>query len=509
MGPYLLIRVLFGLTAWLVSPADAETVEAVLERARAAGLSATEAPQGKVLDCQGSTRYAGLDGRFRFVFAPDGRFRLEIDHELGNVVAFDGEHVMGTDRQGVTRRRVLGEADDARLVAALLGGLWLGSSPAMEVTLPDASDPDRIDVRWGDTPTMARLTLDDARLTGFERPSEAGATRWTLTQWHDVGGLKLPHEMEQLADGTIENRYVVEDARWIDDEDGLFHLDAGSTAAHSFDPEASPVLDVRRVRTGHQLVWAQLDGESAGWFIFDSGAGGLVITSSVADAHDMPVRGEVVAMGASGTSIANLRRGQSLRLGPLTLEQPVFVELDLSFLREPFGLEVAGIVGYDVLAHAVVELTPATDRIAVHDPDGYGLEGAAWSELLLDENIPTLRGRFEGEHDGLFHLDTGAGDSVTFHAPTVDRLGLLEGRELRGSRSAGVGGEGRMWNAPISSLELAGQRFEDVPARFATSDVGAFASAYTDGNLGQGLLGAATIVFDYAHGRLAWIPMGR
>jgi hypothetical protein len=476
------LRLAAGLTTLLLPLVDTETVDDVLGRSRTA--MGAESPAGQVLSWEGRTRYAGLDGRFRFVFAPDGRFRMEIHHALGHVVAFDGEQVMGTDRQGVTRRRVLTEADDALLVAALLGGSWLRPDAPVSVSLPDAGNPSRLHVSWTGSATDAQLLLDD--------------------DWRDVGGRFVPWRLEQLHDATIENRFEVERAEWIDDDQALFRLPAGSKVVHEFDSDVPAELDVRRVPSGHQLVRAKVDGELC-WFIFDSGAGGLCLSTNRADAHDMPTLGETVAVGGGGTSKASLRQGQRFGLGPLTLEDPVFVELDLSFLTEAFGVEVAGIVGYEVLAHAIVELTPSTDRIALFDPEDYELRRGRWAELLLDENIPTVRGHFEDEHDGLFHLDTGADHALTFHAPIVESLGLLEGRELRGSRSEGVGGAARMWNAPISSFEVAGQRFEDLPARFATTRTGTFAGAHTAGNIGQGLLRDATLVFDYPNERLAWI----
>ncbi len=499
------LHLALGLAVALLPQVGSDSVDDVLRRVRAATLGEAAPPDGKVLACEGSAHYAGLDGRFQFAFAPDGRFRMEVEHELGFVVAFDGERLMGTDRQGVTRAPILAEADDARLVAALLGGQWLDPDADLSISLPDATEPAHLDVRWSGSPTLAHATLENARLASFVRPSEASGTRWTLDDWRQVDGRWFPHRLDELQDGAVANHYAVENARWIDDDPALFTLEPGSTMAHAFDADIAPELEVFRVRTGHQLVRARIGDDDSGWFIFDSGAGGLVITPSVADTHAMPVRGEVVAVGASGTSTARLRRGPPLGLGPLTLAEPVFVEIDLAFLEEPFGVPVAGIVGYDILAHAVVEHTPSADRIAVYDPETYGLQDATWHELLLDENIPTLRGRFLDQHEGLFHLDTGAGDFVTFHAPTVARLDLLEGRELRGSRSQGVGGSAKVWNADITSLEVAGHRFEDLPARFATAEVGAFASAYTDGNIGLSLIGDATLVFDYLHGRLAWV----
>jgi len=140
-----------------------------------------------------------------------------------------------------------------------------------------------------------------------------------------------------------------------------------------------------------------------------------------------------------GKEAAAFRQGRLFELGPLRFENPMYVELDLSFLAGIFDEEIVGIVGYDVFARSVVELDPATGEASLHDPATYTLKGGEWRELLLDGRVPAVQASFEG-HTGLFRLDTGANGTVTFHGPTVARLDLLAGRELGSGSAGGVGG---------------------------------------------------------------------
>src|SRR5215470_7433707 len=48
----------------------------------------------------------------------------------------------------------------------------------------------------------------------------------------------------------------------------------------TFDPKAPAKLEVKRVKTGHLLVRPVINGHEAGWFIFDTGAGICVVSTS-------------------------------------------------------------------------------------------------------------------------------------------------------------------------------------------------------------------------------------
>ena len=70
------------------------------------------------------------------------------------------------------------------------------------------------------------------------------------------------------------------------------------------------------------------------------------------------------------------------------------------------------------------------------------------------------RGKIEG-HEAVFKIDTGAGGgTIAVHAPTVERLGLLEGRETSAAMSGGVGGMGAVRAGKLDTLDFAGRRFE-------------------------------------------------
>lgn len=127
--------------------------------------------------------------------------------------------------------------------------------------------------------------------------------------------------------------------------------------------------------------------------------------------------------------------------------------------------------------------------------------------MFFSGRNPAVRARFEGGHEGLFKVDTGSGDTVSMHAPAVERLKLLAGPETRESRSGGVGGSRASRTGKLAWFELAGYRFESPEVEFAGAGEGAFSDVYTTGNIGAGFLSAFRIVFDYGNKRIAFAPL--
>ena len=95
----------------------------------------------------------------------------------------------------------------------------------------------------------------------------------------------------------------------------------------------------------------------------DQPAGSMVIDPKVADQLGLPKLGEVLTVGIGGKATASFRQGKRFELGPLKLRNPVYIELDLSFLEPIFGRKIGGVVGYDVLARCVAEVETGTPFI--------------------------------------------------------------------------------------------------------------------------------------------------
>jgi hypothetical protein len=185
---------------------------------------------------------------------------------------------------------------------------------------------------------------------------------------------------------------------------------------------------------------------------------------------------------------------------------PIYGGIDLTSLSTAIGTPIIGMCGYDLFCRAVVEIDMERLRVSVFDPEKYELERGSWQELAIVGRHPCVRCSFAGG-EGLFRLDTGAApDTVTFNAPAVERLRLLEGRETRPAELRGVGGTMQAQTGTLAWFEIGGYRFLRPRVNFATAKQGAFAGTSLCGNIGGVFLAPFIIVLDYGRSRIALVP---
>lgn len=480
-----------------------------LRRAREA-VGAWSAPDA-VVEGRGRARASGAEGALVLVLAANGAFRQELSSRLPDGAGFDGQVAWTRDRTGLERVVELEEADRLELVNWVLSGHWL-ESRRVETSLASGSTPEhpRLRLHLADTPLEMTLELDPATALPAElvQEGDAGLRRWTFEEWRASGGRRLPHRWT-YEEEALTDRYEIEAYRPLPAGEASFHPTLAPPRDVHFDGAIEAELEVTRMPSGHLLVEPLLEGEFLGAFVFDTGAGISVIDRKVADELLLETLGTTTAVGVAGSTTTAYRRGATFQLGPVTIENPIYGDLDLGFLQGAFGRKIVGIVGFDLLARCVTELEPGTPRIALFDPEHYTLSGGSWQDLVLHENHACARARFEGEREGLFRLDTGATGTVTFHAPAVAALGLLRGRALAAGLSGGVGGSASSPMGELGWFELAGHRFENPRVSFSQAESGAFTDRYTTGNIGQGFLAPFRLVLDYRHDRLAFVPLAQ
>lgn len=268
-------------------------------------------------------------------------------------------------------------------------------------------------------------------------------------------------------------------------------------------------LAVTLAKPGLPLLRPLVNGKDIGWFILDTGAGAMAIAPKAAQAAGLRRAASIEAKGVAGSAQKATLEGEQFDLGPLRLQSTIYIEtaeLENSMIAEALGPDVVGVIGYDVFERAIVELDARGGVARIVSPENYPTPPGGWQELIFAERQPCVRGRFEGNREGLFAIDTGSNTSVTFYTPAVKKYGLLEGRELSDGRSAGVGGASAEKRGKLKWLEFGGRRFEDIPAAFSAATAGARSEDDADGVLGMELLREFKLVIDYSNRRIAFLP---
>jgi len=508
-----------GPQAHGVTEAPASVSELALDEVLAAAREAagrdswSELAHG--LRLTGTTDAGGVDASFELFLAADGRYRYALEGQLGRLVTFDGSEVAERVRRGPCVALELGDREGWHLAQWTHSGYWLDPACPLEITLEDETAQEvTLLVAFPDSPAPGRLVLDRATWLPQElRQLTLGEDRVTrFERYEPLAGVALARQVVSESHGQ-SIALVVRTAEGAEPDGGARYRRGEAPASDvRFDPERGPEVELKRVRSGHLLVHPLVEGRDVGWFILDSGAGQVCIDPKAADALELEEFGSVPAVGVAGAVSASYRQGHTLELGPLTLMEPVYVEIELSFLEPAFGVEIAGICGYEIFARAIVDLDLEAETLALHDPTTFRLPDEVgeevWAPLLLDGHIPSVRCRFEGDREGLFKLDLGDAGTISFYSPAVRELGLLEGRAVEASQVGGVGGTGRASVGDLEWFEVGGHRVAPLRATFSQTETGAFSSVRALGNLGTGMLRPFRIVFDYSRSRLALVPRG-
>ena len=477
---------------------------------RAAGIEALKRQAAEIIVRGKSIRYESA-GEYSIRFTPAGKFVFQVGGTMAEMVGFDGRACWAVDMTGMPRALELLDRDYHLLQIGLCTGVWLAHVEITDLALePEGRDQSTVvlAVKKGRFKGKLLVNRQTWLPVAFERTGVTGAERWTFADYRDDLGWKLPGKIIVNRAGSSDDSYEAQSINLVPSTHASSQVFEPMTKrpkdAH-FNKAVPSRLEVKRAPTGHLLVHPRVDGVDMGWFIFDTGAGSSAVLDPSAVARlklkRLGSRSITSMMGSAKTTIM---RGESLEIGPMTLEKPFLVEMDLGFVRKVMGEEVVGIIGYDLLSRCVAELALADDSISIHDPKIYRLDSAPWQKLTLHQALPTVEGTFEGDRRGRFRIDVGAAGpagTVVFHAPAVEEMQLLKDRTVTNAQA----GPNRIALGKIAWFELAGHRFLDPTVLFALDRHGPLGDEYVEGNLGVEMLKPFCIVLDYPHEQMAFL----
>lgn len=494
-----------------VASSDTAELGELLARCRAAHGSAKFAASGKELLAEGEATDQGLAGPWRMRLAPDGRYASEHASRFPSRDGFDGAATWHLDAARLATRTRMEEREAALLDHALWSGAWCAEQGPVVVTEQAADGA--LHLRMRDGLLEGELTL------GSERPLPArlvlrgfrGERSFAFDGWHEVdGGAWLPTSCVVDDEGQ-QSRFVIARVALAPPDPAAFAFPATRPADTTFDAATPPALACKAARSGHLLVHAELDGADRGAWIFDSGAGGMVIDPDLAQELGYEEFGELWIGGAGAArTTTHWYEGKSLRVGPATMSKPRLSGLELDGLSQSFGQKLVGIVGYDFLQRVVAVVDMAKARVEIHDPATFRRDDAVWRPLLLHGRHPHVECTFgvPDEESALFRLDTGApGVTVLFHSPFVRDHELLAGRVTAAFDGlGGVGGQSKARIGPLDWFELGGVVTDRPTVIFVEDALGGLADPWSAGTIGGQLLEKSLLIFDYPHDRVGFAP---
>ncbi len=282
--------------------------------------------------------------------------------------------------------------------------------------------------------------------------------------------------------------------------------DGKGSARTTVDPGLSDQVQLHWDGRGPLMVRPLINEADVGWFVLDTAASGMLISGKAAREAGLLAIGTTRLQNGTDTTVF---LGESFQLGPLTLNGTKYAGVEIPHSSAVFGSKAVGICGFDVLAETVFELDASAKVIRIYDPATYVLpEGATWQPLELHISLPHAWCAFEGNHRGLFVLDSGYGDSVAFFDNAVEQFDLLADRNTRGRWILNFGGSTKIREGPLDWFQLGETRIDDIErAHFATQPVRVYLGPDdVMGLVGMKLMSRFRVVFDYSNNRIAFIP---
>ena len=262
-----------------------------------------------------------------------------------------------------------------------------------------------------------------------------------------------------------------------------------------------------RLLNNHIYVQARMNGRPL-QVLFDTG-GANILTPSAVERLGLKSKGSLQVHGSGeGSESAAVAKVDEVALGDVTLRGQFFLVLPLAGLAQVEGVDVDGIVGFEVLKRLITRVEYAKGELTFFLPDAFREPaGAAVVPFTFEGETPQVEGAIDGIK-GLFTIDTGSRTSLTLNSPFTAEHALKEryAPKVEAVSGWGVGGGVRSLMTRAKLLELGGVQVPEPVTDLALVRKGALANRYLAGNVGGGVLRRFDITFDYGRQRLYFQP---
>ncbi len=251
----------------------------------------------------------------------------------------------------------------------------------------------------------------------------------------------------------------------------------------------------------HMYIDVKLNGRGPYEFLFDTG-GSNVMTPTVAHELGLKLQGALQGRGAGEKSQdVAITMVDHMEIGGAFMDRQAFASIALESFGEVEGRPITGIFGYEVFKRFVVRTDYQANQMTLIEPAGFKYSGPGVRiPFQLKNSIPTVAGDIDGV-PGTFDIDTGSRSTLDLMSPFVAKNNLIARYQpkVQGVDGWGVGGPARAWIVRAHRLTLGGVSVDGPVVGLSQATGGAFADAYSAGNVGAGTLKRFNIVWDYAN----------
>jgi hypothetical protein len=333
--------------------------------------------------------------------------------------------------------------------------------------------------------------------------SERGRSEVTFFRdYREVGGVKLPFRTESPKggpdhDARTEYRSIVVNGPLPKDAFAVPELRLTDFGIEGGGRSTTAGLEWIG---DHLFVMAKVNGQGPFRFFLDTG-GVNVLTPTAAKALGLVQKGSVQGGGVGeAREDFGLTRVSRVQVGGAWMrDQSFYVIPSLEGIGRMMGVEVSGVLGYELLRRFIARVEYGPKRLTLTLPEGWRYAGQGFSlPFTFNGHHPRVKGELDGI-PGLFDIDTGSGSTLDVYGPFAARHGLKEKASKAISTVTGQGAGGEVKGHVIRARELklgAASLKAPIVALSATKS-GGYADESAAGNVGQGFLARFDLTFDY------------
>ncbi len=298
-----------------------------------------ETTGGDYEDDLSSTTTADSTGRFlrRTGIARDnaGDAKLTLRSKPETMTGFDGETCWVSEASGFTRDLSFSDRDIPLFLAWLRTGLWLDRIDPAKLRLdPGESKGDRVVflVSQKGLPSQVAVSSKTGLVESFRFKNVQGEVTCEYFDYQKHHGLTIPHRVKVTSSLGVRESKVASVKMITGTID--FAKPTQKPAAITFASGEPAKLPLQRTPSGHVLIDVALADGKLRKFIFDTGAGGTVIDSTLAEGLKLNVIDDQALGSIFGTQNMPVYSTSRLRIGPATLEYPRLVSMDLALAHD-------------------------------------------------------------------------------------------------------------------------------------------------------------------------------
>ena len=250
----------------------------------------------------------------------------------------------------------------------------------------------------------------------------------------------------------------------------------------------------------HIIIQVSVDDSEPLDFIFDTGAGLTVLDEDVAS--NLGLSGKEIQMNESYARW-QLIKHNTIAINHFLMEKNIKVySTDFDHLEISLGMDIDGIVGYDLLRHHSIYTNFDEKKIYIYDLGKAPMKGDAIA-FDFDTSIPVIKGNVvlnnNEPHDGTFYFITGAGTTLDFNSPYAGQYDIVNktGKHYSYLVKGLSENETPHYEGHVISFSFGNQKIEDLPIGISSATEGIQASKNVSGIIGSQIIRMYNFTIDY------------